>query len=329
LVRLIGMLVSFLALLSIAGQFLLPPIHYANGEWAGVFLHKDGLGVAMVVGILSLIVSSRPWTLFRFASVLLCSVLLLLSGAAGAYLWALAGILALAFLGLRGHLRVVFSLSVLGVLIEVPMVIPDFVSFATGLLGKDASFTGRTDLWAVAIRMIMAHPWLGYGEAAFWNTVGQSVGELLGNWQPQHAHNGILEVCLNLGLVGLGLMVLTLIDCFRRMRRVISIAGKGARKWCIAISVVLIVQAADEATFLQVSCLWSVFLIAQFAIWNAERRDEEEALREFAVPPLVEFGDPTAASTGLTAACDAEVTPEITRRPQRIRVRPDFSSTNG
>ena len=84
-----------------------------------------------------------------------------------------------------------------------------------------------------------------------------------------------------------------------------SIAGKGARKWCIAISVVLIVQAADEATFLQVSCLWSVFLIAQFAIWNAERRDEEEALREFAVPPLVEFGDPTAASTGLTAACDA------------------------
>ena len=76
------------------------------------------------------------------------------------------GILALAFLGLRGHLRVVFSLSVLAVLIEVPMVIPDFVSFATGLLGKDASFTGRTDLWAVAIRMIMAHPWLGYGRGS-------------------------------------------------------------------------------------------------------------------------------------------------------------------
>lgn len=274
LVWLIGVIMSSLALLSIPGQLFLQPIRYSNGEWAGVFLHKDGLGIAMVAGILSLILSRRQWSLYRVLSLLLCFALLLLSGAVGAYLWALAGITALIALRLRGHLRVLFVIIVFGALIVPPLAVEDFLSTATGLLGKDASLTGRTVLWAIAARMIMVHPWLGYGEAAFWPTSGAIVGKMVGRWQPQHAHNGVLEIALNLGLVGLCLMITVLLDSTLRLRHEVTEMGKSAQRWLFAISVILVVQAVDEAAFLQLNCLWVLFLVANFALWRAEQDGE-------------------------------------------------------
>ena len=38
----------------------------------------------------------------------------------------------------------------------------------TADVGKDATLTGRTDLWNVAITMIARRPWLGYGYGGFW-----------------------------------------------------------------------------------------------------------------------------------------------------------------
>jgi exopolysaccharide production protein ExoQ len=276
LVQLIGNVMTSLALLSIPGQLFLPQIRYNNGEWAGVFLHKNGLGIAMVVGTLSLILSIRQWTMSRVFSLLLCFALLLLSGAVGAYFWALAGITALMALRLRGHLRVLFAIVVSGALIVPPLAVEDFLSTATGLLGKDASLTGRTAVWAIAAKMIMVHPWLGYGEAAFWSTSGATVGKLIGRWQPQHAHNGVLEMCLNLGLVGLCLVILVLLDSALRLRHAVTDMGKGATKWLLAISVILVVQSADEAAFLQLNCLWILFVIANFALWRAEQDRETE-----------------------------------------------------
>lgn len=280
LVWLIGKTMAALAALSAAGQLLLPPLSYGGGEWAGVFLHKDGLGVAMAVGVVSLLAVDRPWTLLRGFELLLCAALLVLSGAAGAYLWALAGLSTLLFLHVRRHLRLLMSLAVASALLVPPLVVPDFVSFATGLLGKDASFTGRTEVWAIAVRMIAVRPWLGYGEGAFWSTSSQTVGSLLGNWQPQHAHNGGLEICLNLGLVGLVLVLSTLADALRKMRIVGTEAGAHMRPWCAAVFVVLLVHAVDEAAFLQVSCLWFMFLLSSFALWVAERTSAAQAVCE-------------------------------------------------
>ncbi len=80
------------------------------------------------------------------------------------------------------------------------------VEFAFG----DASFSGRDELWAFARRSIAEAPWLGHGYGAFWD-VG-AINDPLARLEPgtwlgdvetgtiNQAHNGYLELGLNIGI---------------------------------------------------------------------------------------------------------------------------------
>jgi exopolysaccharide production protein ExoQ len=75
------------------------------------------------------------------------------------------------------------------------------------ILGKDATLTGRTKIWAAVMREIEDRPWLGYGYHAVWGDksgwgpfawISKNAG-----FQAQHAHNSWLEQWLGMGLLGL------------------------------------------------------------------------------------------------------------------------------
>lgn len=77
-------------------------------------------------------------------------------------------------------------------------------------IGKDATLTGRTDLWPLVMDMIWKHPWLGYGYGGFWqgwNGESAYIWRAAG-WTPTHPHNGYLALWLDLGLLGLGIFFL-------------------------------------------------------------------------------------------------------------------------
>jgi len=84
-----------------------------------------------------------------------------------------------------------------------------------GVLGKDATFTGRTKIWSAAMRQIAERPWTGYGYESVWTLEGPW-GPLAwivkdAGFKPQHAHNSWIEQWLGLGIGGLvafGLMFL-------------------------------------------------------------------------------------------------------------------------
>jgi len=84
-----------------------------------------------------------------------------------------------------------------------------------GLMGRDLTLTGRTDIWESVWRRIQERPWRGYGFEAFWagddptapmNWVVQHAG-----FRPNNAHSAWLEIWLTLGLVGLALQALYLL----------------------------------------------------------------------------------------------------------------------
>jgi len=80
-------------------------------------------------------------------------------------------------------------------------------------LGRDSTFTGRTELWTVLLEKARMHQWLGYGYGAFWRgATGMSgeVQEALHGWYPIHAHNGFLDIVLELGMLGLIIFLLPL-----------------------------------------------------------------------------------------------------------------------
>ncbi|WP_049558612.1 O-antigen ligase family protein, partial [Limnoraphis robusta] len=73
-----------------------------------------------------------------------------------------------------------------------------------GLIGKDPSLTGRTDLWAWAREMIDKRPWLGYGYTAFWQGLDGGSAYIIraARWPVPYSHNGILDLWLDIGLLG-------------------------------------------------------------------------------------------------------------------------------
>jgi len=87
----------------------------------------------------------------------------------------------------------------------------------TRLLGKDSTLTGRTQLWSLVWKLIRSHPWFGYGYGGFWlglqgpsAPVWRAVG-----WQPPNAHNGFLDLLLDLGIIGLLLFVPVILTALR------------------------------------------------------------------------------------------------------------------
>ena len=79
----------------------------------------------------------------------------------------------------------------------------------TALTGKDMTFTGRSEIWAVLLEHIRYNPILGTGYGAYW-TAGPVPGTdayaftwRMGKFYPGSAHNGYLEIVNDLGWVGL------------------------------------------------------------------------------------------------------------------------------
>ena len=84
-------------------------------------------------------------------------------------------------------------------------------------LARGSSMSGRTVLWA---RLLQVHinPIFGTGFEVFW--LGERLDQLEGIFFfiPNEAHNGYLEVYLNLGLIGLFIIIAVLIAAFWKIR---------------------------------------------------------------------------------------------------------------
>ena len=91
-------------------------------------------------------------------------------------------------------------------------------------LGRGGGLSGRTDIWAVSIAA-SENPIIGTGFESFWNANAAKVnyGLQLRGFRDLHninsAHNGYLELYLDMGWLGVGLLVLILISGYRSASR--------------------------------------------------------------------------------------------------------------
>ena len=81
------------------------------------------------------------------------------------------------------------------------------------LIGKDPTLTGRTEIWAYIIKDIWMKPLLGWGYHVFWletNPAALEISEAV-HWVVSTAHNGLLELLLDVGVFGAALFAFILI----------------------------------------------------------------------------------------------------------------------
>ncbi len=73
-----------------------------------------------------------------------------------------------------------------------------------GVVGRDATLTGRTDIWAELATAISQKPALGYGYLAFWAPDSEPRYWLAKSvaWNAPSGHNGWLDLAISLGVAG-------------------------------------------------------------------------------------------------------------------------------
>ena len=90
-------------------------------------------------------------------------------------------------------------------------------SSALTSLGRDASLTGRADVWKV-ILPFATNPWVGAGYENFW------IGDRLETFKRfdltmNQAHNGYIEIYLNIGWVGLAILGIVIATGYRNIMK--------------------------------------------------------------------------------------------------------------
>lgn len=160
--------------------------------WQGAYPHKNILALVMALSLLCLL---RPP--FRPGRVVLAAGLaVLLVGANSATaMIALAVALACAWLPPRAAWLA---------LAAAPALLVVDAALLTDLLGRDTSLTNRLPLWKFVFQHIAEQPWLGWGYGTFFAGLDSPAAEqwALSGLFEAHAHNGGLQVLLDVGLLG-------------------------------------------------------------------------------------------------------------------------------
>lgn len=182
------------------------------GNWRGVFRHKNEAASVMAVLIIVCLYLCRRWS-FAGGLIILSLVFLLKSGGKTA-LGLMPIVLAASWFIVRWprwrYAVATLLLGVFAIVIVGTTVDPVFAQMLTKR-GIDASFTGRTDIWSVAIEYIRQSPLVGYGYQAFWrsDTLMTSFTEN-NTWATTapDSHNGYFDLLLGAGVPGLVLVLM-------------------------------------------------------------------------------------------------------------------------
>src|SRR5205814_2603507 len=128
------------------------------------------------------------------------------------------------------------------------------------VLGRGSDLTGRTELWEHCLQF-QDNPIFGAGFDSFWLGGRRAkVAGFYGKWRPGGAHNGYLTIYLNLGVIGLSLLIGLLITTFWKIRLELFRNFDWGR-YRLGILLAVLLRAWTEETFATYGSLWFVFYI--------------------------------------------------------------------
>jgi exopolysaccharide production protein ExoQ len=256
--------------------------------WYGVFTQKNALGYIMVLsaltflfwgrveferrgvakigigGSLLLIALSQSMTAIITISMLMILLPYLRWTARKTAGWMVGGI---AFLLAAGTLLLFYVAA--------------HIQVVTSLLGRSATLTGRVPLWILSCAMALRRPWLGYGFNAFWlpdDLYVQRIWQML-HWTPPHAHNGLIELWLEVGLIGVGLFVLVFANYLLKALRVMRHDSSPASPWPLLFLLFMFFANLTEPFFLSRNSIYLILYVASAADISATWSDIHLAKR--------------------------------------------------
>ena len=216
--------------------------------------------------------------------------LLRLANSATSAISLLLAILIIVFVGIRPTIK-----NFIGTYVLAALVLIAAAELAFGIsgrlsesLGRGSTLTGRTDVWAACLKF-QSSPILGEGFESFWMAERRAkIAALLHSKKgPGGAHNSYLDIYLDLGLIGLSILIGLFIATFWKIRIELFRNFEWGRLR-LALFMAVLVRGLTESMFTTGSPLWFVFYIiamdyplthleaARPSVWAARSQESRE-----------------------------------------------------
>jgi len=225
----------------------------ALSGWHGSFIHKNDMVFFLLLGLLAMVLfEPRRWV--RQLVGVVCAALIVLSRSGTGILATV--LLTIFFVWLELHrrqpayLRRAYAGVSAFVGTALAIVLVPLVPLFLELGGKDATLSGRSDIWSVCWAALQPVRWTGFGVGGVWmdqstdptRTIVDQIGFIV-----FHAHNGPLEMALRLGLVGVALGLWMTADAVRHswwLQRARHPAGR----WMVLMLILMFITWITENT---------------------------------------------------------------------------------
>jgi exopolysaccharide production protein ExoQ len=253
-----------------------PSIGGGSAGWRGLFGHKQNCAAVTILWL----ITALHWKCNGFHRqfvkalyIVMCVVLIVMSRSRTGWMLALVALALWAGLRAAQNLR---RLEVaLGFAVALPIALTtayaaytQYAALATSV-GKDATLSQRTIIWAAVWDSIVQRPFLGYGYSAFWsglNGPSQRV-VLISDWGIQQAQNGYLDLWLNLGLGGVVIIALMSAIAIRAFFKTVrGRENKSHLRWCTVVIITISLYNVGETSFALLQMVWFLFLLAYIGL---------------------------------------------------------------
>ncbi|MEY2859503.1 MAG: hypothetical protein RLZZ74_3819 [Cyanobacteriota bacterium] len=217
--------IGIAAVLSLIACLGVPSYGIVEDGWQGIFPYKNYMGRGMVLGgiLLLTLTLDNPRNWWYWIGFMLTLFLAIVSHSSTSILLLLILIVQMPLYALikqQYKVRVIL-LSLLCVVIGavVMVIVTQQETILVNILGEGTNFNGRTPIWTIIIDTVsQERPWLGYGYGGFW-TSDAGAYVIANTWASDqgiienfNAHNVYIETFTNLGLVGIILYGIVLVN---------------------------------------------------------------------------------------------------------------------
>ncbi|NEO23269.1 O-antigen ligase [Moorena sp. SIO4A5] len=262
----VAVLLSFMFIVALPKYGIMGGVH--AGTWRGIYVHKNVLGKVMVpsaVVFLLLAIRGKKNNLLFWGGFGFSVILLLFTTSKTALVSLIIMLLSLylyRMLRWRYDLLIptIFAMTTFGGSVLIWLL--DNADALLGAIGKDATLTGRTELWPFVLDMINKQPWLGYGYGSFWNGFnGESAyvwRAVL--WAAPNAHNGLLDLWLALGILGVSIYLIGFSFSLLRAIAWLRVSKTSENLWpLLFLTYTVLANITETSVMIQNNIFWVLY----------------------------------------------------------------------
>jgi O-antigen ligase len=290
--RLLYIVLGLVVSLSIVAQLffptLIPNTNFDSNAWHGVLSFKNDLARIVVLATIAVFSRSRRCLrdfLLVVSLVLLGFGLIVLAHSIGGLVILISLLVIIKiFPVLRWKPKILATASLATALVVLPASYLLFQNFGqiTAMLGRDATLTGRVDIWQLVLPSVERNLIHGYGYSVFWEADPQATRVREGlNWaNAPHSHNGYIEITLGLGLPGLLLLIASYLIAARRAIEVFQKGSEREAMWpLVYLFFFSLYQLTEGSLVAENTIYWILYVAVCFSVAKVAA-DDQLALKD-------------------------------------------------